>query len=96
MRQLTKQEIAEMCKLLAPHGLVVKTLPKPRSSIKAWKPQTPAGSKCKSRMLMFAKLGPSVGVKNYRKLDVPFMPNDPHVIAAYYANLDDRDFDQCH
>ena len=73
MKPLTKEQIAEMCALLAPHGLVVKPAPKPRRTamdrldrIRAWKPETAAGRACKSNMLWLARLGPIEGVKDYR------------------------------
>jgi hypothetical protein len=71
---LTKAQIDQLRVILAQVGLDMRPMPKPRSKseashlarIRAWKPETPAGSKCKSRMLAFAKLPPVIGVSDYK------------------------------
>jgi hypothetical protein len=68
---LTKKQLNALRVTLSRYGLDVKPLAKPRaksslSALRAWKPVTPAGARCKSRMLMFAKLPPIVGVTDYK------------------------------
>jgi hypothetical protein len=61
-KQLTPAQIKELRVFLADYGLEVKAKPKKGlASLRAWKPSTPAGAKCKSRMLMFANLPPVKG-----------------------------------
>jgi hypothetical protein len=56
-KQLTQAQINQLRVFLADYGLEVKAKPKKGlSSIRAWKPQTQAGKRCKTRMLMFASL----------------------------------------
>lgn len=67
--QLSKAELDRLKADLARYGLtVVKAKVKSTkayTNIKAWKPETQAGRKCKSNMLMYQKLGPVVGIKDY-------------------------------
>jgi hypothetical protein len=61
-RHLTQSQIKQLRVLLADYGLDVKAKPKKGlASIKAWKPQTQAGKRCKTRMLMFSSLPPIKG-----------------------------------
>jgi hypothetical protein len=90
---MNAKQIAEINALIAPFGLQVKRMPKKSSSylatIRAWKPETPAGRKCKSSLIKWSAVPPMQGARNWRELkSVGYMPNDPHVIAAYYADLD--------
>lgn len=58
-KQLTPAQIKQLRVFLADYGLDVKAKPKNGlASIRAWKPQTQSGKRCKTRMLMFAALPP--------------------------------------
>jgi hypothetical protein len=61
-KQLTPAQIKELRVFLADYGLEVKAKPKKGlASLRAWKPETPAGRKCKSSMLRWAALPPIKG-----------------------------------
>jgi hypothetical protein len=63
-KQLTPAQIKQLRVFLADYGLNVTV--NRVNSAQSWKPKTPAGRKCKARMLMWAGLPPIKGVSNYQ------------------------------
>jgi hypothetical protein len=68
-KQLTQAQIKQLRVFLADYGLEVKARPN-KNSVATWKPKTPAGRKCKARMLYWSKMPAIVGVTSYQVRDI--------------------------
>jgi sugar phosphate isomerase/epimerase len=70
--QLSKKQIEALKVELAQYGLKITVARSAGASLNSWKPETPAGRKCKSSMIKWARLAktnPIVGVTSYMVRD---------------------------